>query len=201
MRWENEWRIKYRLQFTSDDVAFLFVPDDAYESIIRWTIDEDMMYIVLPTSIIRDPLAYLRLLPKLEHHGWHQIELFQGLKMDFDEFKPYTAEDRRLMNERAGTILNCFVRTELQQVYEERFIKRHLAFVNQLNEIALGSDLMGRLDKVERNAKEPWHSSVDLAKAAYEKLFNIQKDRITANWFPDNGSGGDCDHDESRIGD
>lgn len=36
MRWENEWRIKSRLSFTAADVAFLIIPDNAYDSFVNW---------------------------------------------------------------------------------------------------------------------------------------------------------------------
>lgn len=183
-RWEKEWRIKERLEFTRDDVAFLFAPDAAYKSFVKWLYDEDLDYTVLPSSIIRDPLAYLRMLPNLEHRSWGQIEILGGLLMDFDQFFPYTAADRVQMEVDAGEIARCLAKADLQDSYEHRFVRRYLEFVRQLSGHAISTDVMADLTKVEKNSREPWRSSIDLAKAAYGRLFEIQKARITMNWFP-----------------
>ena len=182
MRWENEWRIKGRVQFVPDDVAFLIVPDTVYESFIKWLESEDKDYLVMPASVFTDPLSYLRLLPKLQHLAWRQIRIFGGLLLEFDEFEPYTTNDRMQMELKAGVELACLVKAEIQQIYEERFVKRYQAFVKQLNDDVKSSDLMCQLGKVDQNANEPWLCSIDLAKAAYEELFKIQSDRITKDW-------------------
>lgn len=182
MRWEKEWRIKKRLAFVADNVAFLIVPDDAYDSFVKWLESEEMDYLVMPASVFNDPLNYLRLLPKMQHHAWRQIRIFDGLLLDFDEFEHYTASDRIQLETNAGIELACLVKTEIQQVYEERFIGRHQAFVNQLDSEIKCSSLMSKFSNVDRNARDPWRSSSDLAKAAYEALFKIQGDRITKKW-------------------
>ena len=185
MRWENEWRIKGRLPFADDDVAFLIAPDNAYDSLADWLESEGMDFLVMPVSVFTDPLDYLRLLPKMRHHAWGQIRIFDGLLLDFDEFEPYTASDRVQMREKAGIKVDCLAKAEIQQVYEERFIKRHQAFVKQLEDTVMGTALMRRLTRIDHSANDPWHSSVDLAKAAYEELFRIQGDRITKDWTPE----------------
>ena len=185
MRWENEWRIKRRLSFTTDDVAFLIVPDKAYDSFVNWLEYKDMDYLVMPASVFTDPLDYLRLLPKMQHLAWGQIRIFDGILLDFDEFEPYTASDRKQLQAKAGVELACLVKTEIQQIYEEHFVKRHQAFVKQLKNSTKLTALMSQFTDVDKNANDPWHSSVDLAKAAYEELFRIQGDRITKNWIPD----------------
>lgn len=183
MRWENEWRIKGKLSFTADDVAFLLVPDSAYDWFVEWLSSEDMDYLVMPASVFTDPLNYLRLLPKLQHLAWGQIRIFDGLLLDFEEFKPYTSSDRIQLQEKAGIELACLVKAEIQQVYEQRFVSRHQTFLKQLGDNIKSSDLMRQFTNVSDNAKEPWLSSIDLAKAAYEELFKIQQDRITKNWL------------------
>lgn len=185
MRWENEWRIKGRMSFTSGDVAFLFVPDAVYDAWIHWLIDENLDYVALPSSMVRDPLTYLRLLPKMEHCSWHQIELFGGLLMNFEEFLPYTSRDREQMEDKAGVTVSCLVKAEMQQLYEERFVKRHRSFIRQLRSDVMSSALMDKLARVEANANQPWLCSIDLAKTAYEALFEIQRDRIKLFWGDD----------------
>lgn len=139
----------------------------------------------MPASVFTDPLNYLRLLPKMRHLAWGQIRIFDGLLLDIEEFEPYTASDRIQLQAKAGIELACLVKTEIQQVYEERFVNRHQAFVKQLDDSVKSIALMSQFTKVDKSANDPWHSSIDLAKAAYEELFRIQGERITKNWIPD----------------
>ncbi|MDB5343255.1 MAG: hypothetical protein JWP89_1632 [Schlesneria sp.] len=183
MLWENEWRIRGRLAFTPDDVAFLIVPDSGYQSFMKWLTDEDLYnYAVLPSSVFNNHLDYLRILPNLDHSSWRQIRLFEGLLLDFDEFLEFTDDDRKRMLEATGKYLPCIAKADIQDLYEERYVSRYLRFFGQLNDETKNSPRFKKLANVDKNHREPWRSSKDLVKAAYEALFTIQQARITKDW-------------------
>ena len=185
MRWENEWRIKERLSFTPDDVAFLTVPDKDYMSFMTWLYHEELAdFIVMPSSVFTNFLDYLRILPGLDHSGWDQIRLFDDWKVDFDMFLDYTDDDRKKMLEAAGTFLGCISKADIQELYEGRYVDRYLKFAGQLSDETKTSSMFKRLSNVDKNHREPWRSSADMVSAAYTALFKIQGDRITKDWMP-----------------
>lgn len=186
MRWENEWRIKNKLPFTKEDIAFLVVPDSEYANIIEWLwnsgeIDDD--YIVLPSSIYTDPIKYLFMVPQLDHSGWGQIRLFDdGPKMDFDEFIEPTPDDREELIAVAGDYLSCLCKADIQELYEHKFTQRFFSFVGELDDTTKKLPIFNKYENIKKNAHEPWASSRELVISSYEALFHIQRDRITSKW-------------------
>ncbi|CAG2308299.1 MULTISPECIES: hypothetical protein [Burkholderia] len=190
MRWENEWRIKGKLKFTPDDVAFLIVPDAAYMAIYEWiernVQEEDSFgcdYTLIPSSIFSDPLSYIYMAPVLQHQSWHQIRLYGGMLMDFDDFEPPTKEDRDYMNSDGGELLECLAKASLMEVYEQKYVQRFFKFVGSLDDKTKNTSMFHNIDKMKENAKEPWGSVRDLTILAYERLFEAQKGRITKHWY------------------
>jgi hypothetical protein len=183
MRWENEWRVKGRLEFTRDDVAFLIVPDAQCERFKAWMDDNDMDYVVMPSSAFNDHAAFLKMLYPMEMWSGSQIKLFDyELCLDWDEFLDYTDDDRRKLQAKAGEYLTCIAKAEIEQIYEGRYIERYLEFIGQLDPSTKNSPVFKRLLNVVKNEREAWHCSGDLVRASCEALFKIQADRITANW-------------------
>jgi hypothetical protein len=162
MRWENEWRIKKELRFSNEDIAFLIAPDDDYETIANWTFDNGFECPVLPASIFYDPLSYLRMLPKLHHESWGQIRLFEDLLLDFEEFKPYTEDDRRQMTAEVGDILSCIVRVDLLEQYQHRYTQRYLEFVGALNDETKSLPLIKKYENIQASEDHTWHASCHL---------------------------------------
>lgn len=191
MRWENEWRIKRELRFSTDDVAFLIVPDSDFESMLEW-IEAELQddgsflddYIVLPASVFSDPLDYLYMIPKLRHQAWSQVPLFGEWKVDFDDFPPPTAADRSSMQRRAADALLCLGKAAVHEVYEDRHVRRFLSFASGITDETLDRLLTGRLEEVTKNGGEPRASVRDLVIAAYTTLFEIQRDRGGLSWLP-----------------
>ena len=183
MRWEKEWRIKGRLAFKPDDVAFLIIPDIAYKSFMGWLSAEELDdYVVMPASVFNSHLDYLRILPILGHSSWGQIRIFDGLLLDFEEFVEYTDDDRGKLLDATSEYLPFIAMADIQDLYEHRYVSRYLKFLGQLNGKSRSSADLQRMANVEKNEREPWRSSAHLVKAAYGELFKIQQDRITKNW-------------------
>lgn len=188
MRWENEWRVKGKLEFGPEDVAFLIVPDDEYKTILDWLHSDDgelSDYTLLPSSIFCDPLKYLEMVPSLDHSSWSQIRLYDGLLMDFEGFQPLTKSDKTAMRESAEPYLSCMAEAELHDLYEHRFTSRFFEFVGALDDDVKKTSLFAKHKLMKRNSDDHWFSGNDFVRAAYEKWFEIQHDRITAKWLPD----------------
>jgi hypothetical protein len=185
MRWEKEWRIKSRLSFTKADIAFLIVPDSEYKEISAWMWDSGELnddYVLLPSSIYTDVIKYLFMVPKLDHSKWGQISVCGSPKMDFDIFTFPTSEERQSLLSACGDYLECLCKVDIRDIYEYKFTRRFLNFVDSLEEDFKSLPIFERNKNIEGNSKEPWCSSREFVIEAYEALFNIQKDRITASW-------------------
>lgn len=188
MRWENEWRVKGMLEFCPDDVAFVVAPDCDYKSMLDWlhSDDNDLEdYTLLPSSIFCDTLKYLEMVPKLDHSGWSQIRLYDELLMDFEEFLPLTKSDKAEMHRLADQYLTCMAEAELHDLYEHRFTSRFFEFLGDLDDAVKKSPLFSKHELMKKNASDHWRSNINFVKASYEKWFEIQHDRITAKWLPD----------------
>jgi hypothetical protein len=186
MQWENEWRIKGELRFEADDIAFLIVPDEDYLTMYEWLSQGNFEECVLfPASVYDDPISYLYMIPKLQHQAWHQIPIDgeMKMKMDFEEFLPATAADRRSMTAQAGAALECLVKAAVHEVYEARYAKRFFRFAHGIKDDTLEKLLATDLNRIVNNSKEPTKSIRDLVISAYSTLFRIQADRITKDWF------------------
>ncbi|TGG89398.1 hypothetical protein E4656_19990 [Natronospirillum operosum] len=179
MRWENEWRIQGQLTFSPEDVAFIVVPDEDYDEFIGSLVQDRVgEFWPLPASVFDDPIKFLWMAHRLEHHAWWQIEILGGLLVDFDMFPEPNAEEIEQINENCGFWLECLSKAEIQEFYEQRYVSRFLAFSDAVDSRSLPPTLRGQLESVRRNAGEPSQTHRDLMIACYGELFHIQRDRI-----------------------
>ncbi|MCX7257138.1 MAG: hypothetical protein NTZ64_10485 [Polaromonas sp.] len=178
MRWEKEWRINRDLAFSTDDVAFIIVPDTEYHYFIEQNSGAKFDYFVLPSSVFKPPLEFFLCAHKMDHHAWHQIRLYGEWKVDFEIFPELSLEEESEFMIECEDYLHCLAKAEIQDVYENRYISRFMRFASSLNGEFLEKTSFKELGLVSANAGEPYETHRDLMMHCYTRRFEIQRDRI-----------------------
>lgn len=182
MRWEKEWRIKGRLSFGYDDIAFLIVPDNAYKEILDWLYSDKELsgyfFKIILSSTYTSYVDHLKSLPFMDDSSWHQIELFGGLLLDFEMFPQVLPDEYESMKAAAGRHLQALAKSTIQEAYEHRYIDRFINFINKLNNETKESRLFSNFQNIKKNAGEAWQSNRELVIHCYEELYKIQQKRI-----------------------
>ncbi|HIF5672795.1 hypothetical protein ACEWAU_22540 [Vibrio parahaemolyticus] len=178
MRWEKEWRINQDVCFQTHDVAFIIVPDHEYDEFIDLTIDEELDYCVLPSSVFTNPLEFFLIAHSMEHHCWQQIRIHGGWKVDFEMFPELNEAEKEIFLDECGLHLECLAKAEIQDLYESRYVSRFLNFASRLDRAFLDKTSFNELQLVGQNAGEPFQTHRDLMMHCYTKRHEIQRSRI-----------------------
>ncbi|MBA6119273.1 MULTISPECIES: hypothetical protein [Pseudomonas] len=178
MRWEKEWRVNKDVPFDSSDVAFIIVPDSEYSEFVSLLVNEDLEYLVLPSSVFIDPLKFFQMAHCMEHHSWRQIRIFGDWKVDFEMFPQFTEEEVEIFLERCGLHIECLAKAEIQDVYERRYIARFMNFASRLDPVFLNKTSFKELALVHANSGEPYQTHRDLMMHCYTARFEVQSARI-----------------------
>ncbi|CAH8182086.1 hypothetical protein [Vibrio aestuarianus] len=178
MRWENEWRINRDVGFDTQDVAFVVVPDDEYHEFIDLSIEEELDYLFLPSSVFKSPFDFFLNADSMEHHSWQQIRIYGEWKVDFEMFPEFDNSEKEAFIDECGVHLDCLAKAEIQYAYESRYISRFLNFASRLDDDFLKETSFKELSLVNANAGEPFQTHRDLMMHCYTKRYEIQKERI-----------------------
>ena len=185
MRWENEWRIQDSLKFEEDDIAFIIVPDDDYDSFLDdlSTLNMDPLW-VLPASVFDNQIQYFLTLHTYEHSSWDQIEILGGMLVDIDMFPDPDEKELELIEDECGEWIEYICKAAVQNIYEKRYIQKFYEFIHKISDQYLDAPFLEGLSNIARNAGEPWQTHRDLMMHCYGKRFYIQRDRL--NTWPFN---------------
>jgi hypothetical protein len=179
MRWEKEWRVKGKLEFDDDEVAFVIVPDEDYDDILNIIIREKVGdYVIMPASVFDDPVQFFYMLPKLEHCYWSQIRIYDDWKVGFDMFPKPTSEELEEFQAKCGSWIEYLRKAAIQELYEYRYIKKFLSFSENIESSHFKGTSLEKLELVSKNSDEPYQTQRDLMMACYTELADIQRNRI-----------------------
>jgi hypothetical protein len=117
---------------------------------------------VITSSAYISNLDYLLQLPLLDN-GWGQIRIYDsdGPKIDPFKRKDFNAKQFKVFSKKYQIELECLAKNSLLSLYEKRYIKRFLSFLNQID-IEKSKLNFINSNNYQINEDEPYQSERDL---------------------------------------
>jgi hypothetical protein len=178
MRWEEEWRLNYDLNFTQDDIAFVIVPQERHEHFIEWFYEnEDFQDIqILTSNTFKSYVDHLIYYPQQKDNNWNQVEIFRdengsGFKISPEDFNTLSEEDKSAFLKSNYKELNCFAKNTILLSYEFGYTNRFIKFRDKITNVTNLGHLFQDYDNIKANIEEPIEAQRDLIFGLFGSLY------------------------------